>query len=60
MRAKVVVPFYDLMTGLGNVPENTYRAGDVFEGSPERVGDLVQKGFVKEIKARKREPKKQA
>ena len=47
MRAEVIVPFYDLTTGMGNVPENTYRVGDVFEGTPERVAGLAERGFVK-------------
>ncbi len=57
MKAEVIVPFYDLETGLGNVPENTYRAGDVFEGTPERVQGLVDKGFVKKMPARRRAAK---
>ena len=59
MKAEVIKPFYDLTTGLGNVPENTYREGDVFEGTAERVGGLVEKGFVRKMPSRKRkaEPK---
>lgn len=57
MRAEVIVPFYDLTTGLGCVPENTYQPGDVFEGTAERVNGLVEKGLVKKIPARKRKPK---
>ena len=58
MRAEVIIPFYDLETGLGNVPENTYYAGDVFEGTAERVKGLADKGFVKKLPERKRKGKK--
>ena len=58
MKAEVIVPFYDLETGLGNVPENIYRVGDMFEGTPERVNGLVDKGFVKKMPTRKRQAKK--
>lgn len=54
MKAEVIKPFYDLETGLGNVPENTYNIGDVFEGTAERVNGLVEKGFVKKQPTRKR------
>lgn len=54
MRAEVVKPFFDIETGLGNVPENTYRVGDVFEGTAERVNGLVEKGFVRKLPTRKR------
>lgn len=54
MRAEVVKPFFDIETGLGNVPENTYRTGDVFEGTAERVNGLVEKGFVRKLPTRKR------
>lgn len=57
MRAEVLVPFYDLETGLGNVPENTYQVGSVFEGTPERVQGLVDRGFVKKMPTRKRAAK---
>lgn len=55
MRAKVVAPFFDLTTGLGNVPENTYQVGDVFEGTVDRISDLEQRGFVQKAqRARKK------
>ena len=54
MKAKVIRPFYDRETGLGNVPENTYRKGDVFEGTAARVNGLVEKGFVEKEPARRR------
>ena len=57
MRAEVVRDFYDLETGLGCVPENTYHAGDVFEGTAARVNGLAEKGFVKKQPARKRRAK---
>ena len=58
MKAEVIVDFYDLTTGLGCVPENTYHVGDVFEGSAARVGELVEKGIVKKLPTRKRAAKK--
>jgi len=57
MRAEVIVDFYDLTTGLGCVPENTYHVGDVFEGTAERVNGLVEKGIVKKLPQRKRAAK---
>ena len=54
MRAEVLVDFYDLTTGLGCVPENTYHVGDVFEGTAERIGGLVEKGIVKKLPQRRR------
>ena len=57
MKAEVIVDFYDLTTGLGCVPENTYHAGDVFEGTAERVNGLVEKGIVKKLPTRKRAAK---
>ena len=57
MRAEVTADFYDLTTGLGCVPENTYHVGDVFEGTAERVNDLVEKGFLKKLPPRKRAAK---
>ena len=59
MRAEVIVDFYDLTTGLGCVPENTYHVGDVFEGTAERVNGLVEKGIVKKLPQRKRRAAKQ-
>ena len=58
MRAEVIVDFYDLTTGLGCVPENTYHKGDVFEGTAGRVNELVEKGVVKKLPARRRQAKK--
>lgn len=58
MRAEVIKPFYDLETGLGNVPENTYHVGDVFDGTADRVNGLVEKGFVKKMPQRKRSGRK--
>lgn len=57
MKAEVIKPFYDLETGLGNVSENTYQVGDVFEGTAARVNGLVEKGFVKKAPARRRKGK---
>lgn len=57
MRAEVIRPFFDLTTGLGNVPENTYKVGDVFEGTAERVNGLVEKGFVRKLPTRRRAAK---
>jgi len=54
MRAEVIQDFYDLETGLGCVPENTYHVGDVFEGTAARVNGLVEKGFLKKLPQRKR------
>ena len=58
MKAEVLVDFYDLTTGLGCVPENTYKAGEIFEGTAERVNGLVEKGIVKKLPTRKRTAKK--
>ena len=58
MKAEVIVDFYDLTTGLGCVPENTYHVGDVFEGTAERVNGLVEKGIVKKLPTRRRTAKK--
>lgn len=58
MRAEVVRDFYDLETGLGCVPENTYHIGDTFEGTAARVNGLVEKGFVKKLPPRKKAEKK--
>ena len=57
MKAEVIRDFYDLETGLGCVPENTYHVGDLFEGTAARVNGLVERGFVKKL-PRKRAPKK--
>ena len=54
MKAEVIRPFFDLETGLGDVPENMYQVGDVFEGTAKRVGGLEEKGFVKRLPQRKR------
>lgn len=57
----MVAPFFDLTTGLGNVPENTYQVGDVFEGTVDRVAELEQRGFVEKFpRARKRTAKKKS
>ena len=57
MKAEVLIDFYDLTTGLGCVPENTYKAGEIFEGTPGRVNELVEKGIVKKLPTRKRTKK---
>lgn len=57
MKAEVIREFYDLETGLGCVPENTYHVGDVFEGTAARVNGLVERGFVKKAPRAKRKPK---
>ena len=57
MKAEVIREFYDLETGLGCVPENTYKIGDVFEGTAARVNGLVEKGFLKKLPTRKRKTK---
>ena len=54
MKAEVIKDFYDLETGLGCVPENTYKVGDTFEGTAARVSALVEKGFVVKLPTRKR------
>lgn len=54
MKAEVTAPFFDLTTGLGNVPENTYQPGDVYEGTAERIAELVEKGVAKKLPQRKR------
>ena len=47
MEAEVIVPFWDMETGLGCCEENTYHVGDTFIGTAERVNGLVAKGLVK-------------
>jgi len=54
MRAEVLKPFFDVTTGLGCVPENTYQTGDVFEGAAARVNELAAKGYVVKLPTRKR------
>ena len=54
MKAEVIVPFYDLTTGLGCVPENTYQPGDVYEGTAERIDELVEKGVAKRMPQRRK------
>lgn len=54
MKAQVIRDFYDIETGLGPVPENTYHVGDVFEGTAARVNGLAEKGFVVKIPTRRR------
>ena len=58
MKAEVIAAFYDLETGLGCVPENTYQPGDVFEGTAARVNGLAARGFVKKLPAKKTAKKK--
>ena len=58
MKAEVVRPFFDLTTGLGNVPENTYKVGDLFESTSARVNELEEKGFVKKLPQRRAAAKK--
>ena len=58
MKAEVIADFYDMTTGLGCVPENTYHKGDVFEGTAARVNELVGKGLVVKLPTRKRAAKK--
>ena len=57
MRGEVIKDFFDIETGLGCVPENTYHVGDVFEGTAARVNGLVEKGFLKKLPTRKRAAK---
>ena len=54
MRAEVISPFFDLEKGDFATPENTYKVGDIFEGTAARVNGLAEKGFVKKQQARKR------
>ena len=58
MKSEVIRPFFDLTTGLGDVPENRYYIGDVYEVPAARINELVEKGFVKKAAARKRTAKK--
>lgn len=57
MKAEVIRDFYDLETGLGCVPENTYKVGDTFEGTAARVNGLAERGFVKKQPTRRRKAK---
>lgn len=58
MKAEVIRDFYDLETGLGCVPSNTYHVGAIFEGTAARVNGLVEKGFVKKLPQAKRAARK--
>ena len=60
MRAEVIREFYDLTTGKGCVPDNTYHVGDVYEGSAARIAELEGRGFVKKLPTRKRAAKPKA
>lgn len=53
MRAKVIRAFLDAQNA-----EKLYREGELFEGSPERVGELADKGFVQPIKTGGSRPSK--
>ena len=54
MKAEVIRPFWDITTGKGDIPENTYKVGDTYEAPAARINDLVEKGFVKKLPTRKR------
>ena len=56
MKAKVIVPFFDLEKGDRATPENTYNVGDTFEGTAARINGLVEKGLVEKLP----QPKKRA
>jgi len=58
MKAEVIREFFDLEKGDRATPENTYRVGDVFEGTAARINGLVEKGFVRKLPTRKRTAKK--
>ena len=58
MKAEVLADFFDITTGLGCVPENTYHKGDVFEGTAARVNELAEKGLVVKLPTRKRSARK--
>ena len=60
MKAEVIKPFFDLETGLGPIPENTYHVGDLFEGTAERVSGLVERGFVRKLPTRKKAAQKKS
>ena len=60
MKAEVIKPFFDLEKGDVATPENTYRIGDVFEGTAKRVNGLAEKGFVVKLPTRKRQVKGKA
>jgi hypothetical protein len=55
MKAEVIADFFDLSTGLGCVPENTYHKGDLFEGTAARVNELVEKGVVRKLPQRRKQ-----
>ena len=57
MRAEVIRPFFDLEKCDRATPDNTYRVGDIFEGTAARVNGLVEKGFVRKLPT-KRAPRK--
>ena len=54
MKAKVIVPFFDLEKGDRATPENTYNVGDTFEGTAARINGLVEKGLVKKLPQRRK------
>lgn len=57
MRAEVIKPFFDLEKGDRATPDNTYRVGDVFEGTAARINGLAEKGFVRKPPSRRRSAK---
>jgi hypothetical protein len=44
MKAKVIKPFFDLSN-----PSDVYAVGDTFEGTDERVAELIGKGFCEPL-----------
>ena len=58
MKAKVINAFWDMESGLGCVPENTYQPGDTFEGTAARINGLAERGFVEKPPSRKKAAKK--
>lgn len=58
MRAEVIRPFFDLEKGDFATPDNTYKVGDIFEGTAARVNGLAEKGFVRKIPTRRRASRK--
>lgn len=55
IKARVIVAFTDK-----NDMSSVYQIGDTFEGTQERVNELITSGHVEQLdKPRKRQPKEQ-
>lgn len=54
IKARVLVAFTDRENIM-----NVYQVGDTFEGTAERVDELIADGYVEAAESAKKEPKKE-